>query len=160
MRVWSFLQQTLCRVLLQENNSKSLQMYVWSSNEIMSATIFLDLPHIAKGILWLLQIVRKICCMCYAKGEKSWEWSWTLLLVCATTLLFFLRCIPWKLLILICTSLSRSSVVVYWSVCGIAAVEMDRILFIISYILQYITYFVKKLIYFFQTFAPWKKLHK
>ena len=33
---------------------------VWSSNEIMSATIFLDLPHIAKGILWLLQIVRKI----------------------------------------------------------------------------------------------------
>ena len=52
-----------------------------------------------------------------------------------TSLLFFLRCIPWKLLILICTSLSRSSVVVYWSVCGIA-VEMDRILLIISYVLH------------------------
>ena len=76
-----FSHQILCRVLLQENNSKSLQMYVWSSNEIMSATIFLDLPHIAKGILWLLQIVRKICCMYNEKGEKkSWEWSWTLLL--------------------------------------------------------------------------------
>ena len=126
-----FSHQILCRVLLQENNSKSLQMYVWSSNEIMSATIFLDLPHIAKGILWLLQIVRKICCMYNEKGEKkSWEWSWTLL-HSTTSLLFFLRCIPWKLLILICTSLSRSSVVVYWSVCGIA-VEMDRISFIIS----------------------------
>ena len=66
-----FSHQILCRVLLQENNSKSLQMYVWSSNEIMSATIFLDLPHIAKGILWLLQIVRKICCMYNEKGEKK-----------------------------------------------------------------------------------------
>ena len=68
-----FSHQILCRVLLQENNSKSLQMYVWSSNEIMSATIFLDLPHIAKGILWLLQIVRKICCMYNEKGEKKVE---------------------------------------------------------------------------------------
>ena len=127
-----FSHQILCRVLLQENNSKSLQMYVWSSNEIMSATIFLDLPHIAKGILWLLQIVRKICCMYNEKGEKKVENGVGRFYYATTSLLFFLRCIPWKLLILICTSLSRSSVVVYWSVCGIAAVEMDRILFIIS----------------------------
>ena len=120
-------------------------MYVWSSNEIMSATIFLDLPHIAKGILWLLQIVRKICCMYNEKGEKKVENGVGRFYYATTSLLFFLRCIPWKLLILICTSLSRSSVVVYWSVCGIA-VEMDRI-----------TYFVEKLIQFFQTFTPWKK---
>ena len=134
-----FSHQILCRVLLQENNSKSLQMYVWSSNEIMSATIFLDLPHIAKGILWLLQIVRKICCMYNEKGEKKklrmeLDAS-TMPHTSTTSLLFFLRCIPWKLLILICTSLSRSSVVVYWPVCGIA-VEMDRILLIISYVLH------------------------
>ena len=82
-----FSHQILCRVLLQENNSKSLQMYVWSSNEIMSATIFLDLPHIAKGILWLLQIVRKICCMYNEKGEKKLRME-----LDASTMLLLLYC--------------------------------------------------------------------
>ena len=70
---------------------------VWSSNEIMSATIFLDLPHCKGDFMAFADCEKNLLYVQRERGKKKklrMELDASTMLHSTTSLLFFLRCIP------------------------------------------------------------------